>query len=58
MTIQNNHLTSHPLADQAEWWSTDSSTKEAEAALNQKKSQTHAQEQTILEQSKQNSQEQ
>lgn len=32
----NNPLTAHPLADQAEWWATDKTTKEAEAIQNHK----------------------
>lgn len=32
----NNPLTSHPLADQAEWWATDKSIKDAESIINNK----------------------
>ena len=52
MTFTNNPLTAHPLADQQEWWATDSSTKEAEALLNQESSEKFAEEQTVLVESK------
>lgn len=36
MTIQNNPLMSHPLADQATWWDDDTSIKEVESIRNHK----------------------
>jgi len=36
MTIQNNPLMSHPLADQATWWDDDKSIKEVESIRNHK----------------------
>ena len=50
--FNNDPVTAHPLADQAEWWATDKSTKDAEAALNQKTSAHTTAEQSVLEQSK------
>ena len=32
----NNPLTSHPLADQAEWWATDITIKQTETIINNK----------------------
>lgn len=52
MTIQNNPNTAHPLADQATWWATDESTKEAEAALNQELMLNNIQAQNTITQSK------